>query len=644
MTSSRRSCCPLRSALAGSAALAVTFGAAGAQAQDATTVAELRDLSIEELADIEVTSVSKRAESLSEAAAAIYVITDEDIRRSGAQTLPELLRLAPNVQVARIDAADYAISARGFNSYESANKLLVLIDGRSVYTPLQAGVDWDQHRVMTGDLARIEVVSGPGGALYGANAVNGVVNILSRSAADTQGGLLDAVVGTLDSSVSGRYGGRLGERGAYRAYAMAFQRGPMRLANGREAGDDFTGMQAGFRTDWKGARDTLTLQGDVFDQDMAETAGREGDARGGNLLARWTRRFSAESALEVQAYYDRSDRTAGGFHLQLDTVDLDVQHSFNLGPRHAFVVGGGYRVTEDDFFNFSNPTIALDPLSERIGLGNAFVQDQIALRDDLTLTLGFKLEHNSFTGLEALPSARLAWRPTETTLLWGAVSRAVRNPSRVERDLVFPGLLIDDRFEPETMIAYEAGFRGRAGSNASLSVNLFYHDYDDVRTNELSPPGVFPVFVGNGIRGRTIGLEAWADYAVSDWWRLSGGLSLIDKAFEVKPGALDFSAFEGVGADPDAVIKLRSQMDLSDRLRFDLRLRGYSEAPALVAGEYVGAAAYLEAEARLAYQASDQVELSLSGMNLLADRHREASETRGREIPRSVNFELRWTY
>jgi iron complex outermembrane receptor protein len=634
---------PFRAVVLGGAAvllLALTPSLAGAV--DLTDQADLSRFSIEELGQIEITSVSKRAEPINHAASAIYVITNDDIRRSGALSLPEALRLAPNLEVARIDALDYSITARGFGGFEAANKLLVLIDGRSVYSPLYSGVDWDQQHVLLDDVDRIEVISGPGGTLWGANAVNGVINVTSRSAEDTQGVLIGGALGTMDSDIRLRYGGHLGDA-AFRVYGTAFKRGDLRTAADANAKDGWDGGQVGFRADWSGDRDALTLQGDAHDSSIDESQGvAAGSVRGGNVLGRWTRQV-ADGSVEIQAYYDRAQREARLVFDAVDAWDLQVQHTLPVMRGHQLIWGGGYRVTEDDFHLLGGGQL-LTPASRRVSVASLFAQDQIALRPDLALTVGVKIEDNSFTKPEALPSVRLAWQRSDRQMLWAAVSRAVRSPSRVERDFAIPGLTTPGLFESETLVAYEAGYRGRPLENFSFSASLFYNRYDDLRTNDLTPPGTFPGFVGNSLKGETYGAEIWGDYAVRDWWRLSAGLTALHKDFKLKPGSLDISGQESEGVDPDAWAKARSQMKLTDTVDLDLSLRAYDDVPVSKAGGYVGAPAYVEADARLAWRARQGLELSVSGANLLHDRHVEASEARRNAIPRSVYVGLSWRY
>jgi len=621
---------------------------AGAPAGAAAQIVRVSDgdlarLSLEDLGKIEVTSVSRRPEPVSAAPAAVYVITNEDIRRSGALSLPEALRLAPNLDVNRVDALDYSISARGFASQEAAQKLLVMIDGRSIYSTLLSGVFWDQNHVLLDDVNRIEVVSGPGGALWGANAVNGVVSITTRSAEETQGLLASAAAGTFDSDLRLRYGGRLGPNLAFRIYGTGVLRGDLRKADGSSAKDGWQSGQVGFRADWKGAADTVTVQGDLQDGSIDQSPqAASGYVRGANVLGRWTRQFGSGGSLEVQAYYDRVRREANLIVDAVDTYDLQVQHTFAAGRRHRIVWGGGYRVTDDAFRPVAGPQL-LDPASRRVSIANAFGQDEISLGADLSLTLGIKAEDNSYTKLEFMPNVRLAWRPSGDQLLWAAVSRAIRNPSRVERDFAIPGVVVPGVFGSEKLIAYEAGYRAQPTGRTSVSVSLFYDDYDDLRTNDLTPPGTLPIFVGNSMRGRVLGVELWGAYDLRDWWRLSAGATALSKRFEDKPGSLDIAQFEAAGLDPDYWFKLRSEMRLSSTLDLDLRLRAYGAVPTSQASGYLGAKAYAEADVRLAWRVGPNLELALTGNNLLHAQHAEASEDRRNEIPRSAYVSLRWT-
>jgi len=624
------------SAVAGAAALL----ASGARAAEVT--GDLARLSIEDLANVEIVSVSRHPERLSEAAASVFVISGDDIRRSGAQSLPEALRLAPNLNVQRVDALDYGISARGLNGFESANKLLVLIDGRSVYSPFFAGVEWSQLQPALPDLDRIEVISGPGGALWGANAVNGVINVVSRPADETQGLLVDAIGGSGDDSATVRYGGPLGPAGAFRVYVNGVNRADT-LRGGRGAGDDWDGGPVGLRPDLTSGRDQVTLQGYAYlDAVLSSIPARpEGKLEGSNLLGRWTRGLSGDSRLEVQAYYDRYERRARGILDGVVTWDIQAQYSFSWGP-NRIVAGAGYRRWDDRFANYVNGFV-LDPPSRTTTLGNVFAQDQIDF-GDVTLTLGLKAEDNSYSGVELMPSVRLAWKTSDTGMVWGAVSRAVRSPSRLDRELVFPPFLLASTFEPERLVAYEFGYRGQPAARLSLSATAFYHRYEAIRSNEATPVTLFPIRIGNGLEGETWGVETWADVDLSQDWRLSAGLTAMGKDFRASAGSSDISKLAAAGHDPAVQVSLRSQTRLTPTLDLDLRLRYVGDTPREQVGGYLDAPAYVEADARLAWQVSDRVELSVAGLNLLDDAHVEATEPRRTALRRSIQAGLRFSW
>ncbi len=608
---------------------APAWGAPGEPSQ----IEALRGYSLEELAQIEVTSVSRHAEPLSEAPAAIYVITGEDIRRSGATSLPEALRLAPNLQVGRDTASQYAVSARGFNSLETANKLLVLIDGRSVYAPLHAGVFWDEEHVLLEDVERIEVISGPGGTLYGANAVNGVINIITKSAEDTQGGAARVTYGPLDKTATVRYGGKLGDTGAFRVYAKGFDYANTYFAaSDDDALDDYDGLTGGFRADWEFGTNRLTLQGDIFDDHI-----RGGDLSGGNILGRWTRSMWGGTTT-AQAYYDRSKRSDFLLLDEADTADISIQHSRPVGRRHQLVLGGGYR-TVSDTFRAPGP-FTLSPESDDQQLANLFIQDEIALTESVSLTLGSKFEHSSYSGFEYLPNIRLAWAPDETALLWAAVSRAVRTPVRLDRDLMAQGIFIGGpEFDSEQLTAYEAGYRGQPTDRTSLSVSVFLNDYDDLRNTALSPGGGFPAQFLNQLEGQTYGVEAWGDFQATDWWRLSIGAAALEKDFELELGATNLADPPSTGNDPSYQIMLRSQMTLGERGSLDARLRHVDDLPS------PAVPAYTELNARLGYYITERIELSIAGVNLLDKSHPETSAVAApQEIRRGVHIGLRWGF
>jgi iron complex outermembrane receptor protein len=590
------------------------------------------DLSIEELANIEIISVSKKPEKLSEAAAAVFVITHEEIRRSGATSIPEALRLAPNLQVARVDSSQYAISARGFNS-TTANKLLVLIDGRSVYTPLFSGVFWDVQDTLLEDIERIEVISGPGATLWGANAVNGVINIITRSARDTEGTLLTGGGGNEERAFAGfRHGGKLSDNASYRVYGKYFERDSTVLASGTSVPDAWHKGQGGFRIDWSSTADTLTLQGDAYKGAIDQATFNDKIIEGANLLARWEHSWAKDSNLQLQVYYDHTERDFPGLFAEIrNTFDIDLQHRFKFSERHEIVWGGGHRSSRDDVRN--SPGLAFLPERRDLNLVNLFVQDSIALlKNRLQLTLGSKFEHNDYTGFEAQPSARLSWKPYEEQLLWAAVSRAVRTPSRIDRDLFVPAsppflLAGGPDFQSETVVAYELGYRVQPHARVSLSLSTFYNDYKHLRS--LEPvPGTSALVLANRMEGETYGAELWADIKLTDSWRLKPGYAFLHKDLRLPSGSGDPSI---AGNDAKHRFLLRSAMDLTPKLEFDWTLSHVSSLPS------PAVPAYTTLDLRLGWKQSKQLEVSLIGQNLLDKRHPEfgLASTRS-EIERSV--------
>ena len=589
---------------------------------------DLSELSLEELAQVEITSVSRRAEPVSQAAASVFVITAEDIRRSGAPSLPDVLRLAPNLQVQRMNAGEYAITARGFNGFETSNKLLVLIDGRSVYSPLHSGVFWDSLNVMLEDIERIEVISGPGGTLWGANAVNGIINIITRSAADTQGSLASVSVGDEDSRFAFRHGGDF-ENGAWRAFVTGFSRDDTFRPTGGDATDAISGVRAGFRTDWTAGLSDFVVQGVAWDINTAEDddySGSRIDVSGGHLLGRWTRPM-AGGETQVQAYVDHNHRVGFAFDETVQTADFHAQHARLLGERHQLVFGGGYRWISSELR--TNPIYGsfIVPEEETIQLTNLFVQDQIGLTSDLTLTLGVKFEDNSFSGQEWLPSVRLAWSRPGGGLLWGAVSRATRTPNRIERGLTAPGFLEPRDFQSELLTAYEVGYRAAPRPNLSFSVTAFYNVYDQLRTVSFTPVTLLPLHFTNNGEGETWGVEAWGAWQVNPRWRLSLGVQTLEKDISAPPGT-DITGVISQGQDPDYQVLLRSQADLTDRLEFDASLRAV--------GDLITVEEYVDLDLRLGWEVNDQVELSISGRDLLTDERVETYDNRRRAFGRSV--------
>jgi len=601
-------------------------------------LADLGDLSLEQLSNIQVTSVSRHAENIQDAAASVYVITADDIRRSGVTSLPEALRLAPNLEVARVNSSQYAISARGFNN-SIGNKLLVMIDGRTVYTPLYSGVFWDAQDVMLEDIDRIEVISGPGATLWGSNAVNGVINIITRSAKDTQGTLLAAGGGNTEKDGAARYGGELDSGGHYRVYGMGFDRSGTETATGATQNDAWGKGQVGFRSDWDGNGRNFTLQGDAYDGE--EDQGLPGTTRlaGLNLLTRYDRQLDNGSDVQVQAYYDRTQRNEpGAYAEELDTFDVELQHSIQLTSQNQLLWGGGYRYSFDRVEN--SAVIAFLPADADLAWGNLFAQDEISLRTNLNLTLGARLESNPYTNVQVLPTARLAWKLTPDQLIWGDMTRAVRAPSRLDRDLFSPSdppylLAGGPNFQSEVSDVYETGYRAQPLTAVSYSVTLFHQIYEHLRSLEPTDSGGF--VIANEMSGTGNGVEAWGDYQATRTWRLSAGLLELRQELGLDPGSHDFTGPSAEGNDPKYQWTLRSSINITDTQEFDLSVRRVGALPD------PAVPAYTALDARFGWQVQHNVELSLTGQNLLGPQHIEfGAPATASEIGRSLFLKLLW--
>ncbi len=613
-----------------------------------TSAVDLKNLSIDALMNLEVTSVSKRAERIGDAPSSIFVITADVIRRSGVASVGEALRLAPNLQVARIDASQYAITARGFNN-AIGNKLLVLIDGRTVYTPIFSGVFWDQQDVMLEDVERIEVISGPGATLWGANAVNGVINVQTRNAADTQGTLLSVQGGNRDRAAAIRHGGQLGENGHFRVYARGLALDNTRRANRSDAADGFDFGQAGFRADWSSGRDEITVQGDVYDG-HAEDRGAPAfgpigriDVSGANVLSRWTRTLDT-SEFRMQAYVDHTERKdANIFSPEADVYDLELQHSFLRG-QNRFVWGGGYRhgrdEVEDGMF-LGLISSGFIPASKSLDWWNVFGEAELALTEKLAVTAGLKFEHNDYTGVEHLPSVRVAWKLSPQVSLWGAASRAVRAPSRIDRELFLPTsppFLFNGGpdFESEVAHVYEAGLRGQASSRVTYSATLFWHEWDKLRS------GTAPlVQVENKIQGSVHGLEAWGTWEVAEGWRMSGGFVTLDKDLELDADSTDPQGVDNpnLSNDPDYQAMLRASVDVRLNHQIDATVRHVARLPHPVVQSYTAV------DLRYGWLARPNLELSLVVRNAFDDGHAEFHEpSNGSVFERDVYGQIRWSF
>jgi iron complex outermembrane receptor protein len=590
--------------------------------------------------------VSKRPEAVGQAPSAIYVITHDEIARSGANSLPEILRLAPNLDVQQQSASAYVITARGFNGAPAdqnfSNKLLVLIDGRSVYTPLYSGVYWDMQDVPVRDIERIEVISGPGATLWGANAVNGVINIITRKAADTQGGLIEVAGGQQERRLDARYGGHVGDLLAWRVYGDAFMDQSTRTTTGASNSDQWTNSHGGFRVDLTPtSSDTATVQGDVdhAHEDQLDAAGES--LSNGELIARWTHAWNPDAALQAQAYFDREVRGAdiGGSGFYVDTADIDLQETFQLGSRNQFVVGAGVR--SNQYRINGTTTLIFAPASRTLNIGDAFAQDTLSINSATRLVIGVKLEQDAYIDPVLLPNLRLSWTSSGGTTLWGAVSRAIRSPTPFDRDVEeYLGsvkfLIGDPAFSSELLTAYELGVHAKPTPRLSVSISTYYNVYSDLRSIEPAPGGFIPLRWGNGMDARTIGVEAWADYQMLPWWRVSGSFNAIGERFGFQSGASGLLGTVQAADDPRDQAQIKSSMDLPHRVSFDADLRYVDEPP----NPHV--AAYTELNGRLAWRVTDRIEVALVGRNLLHAYHQEY--VGGAEIPRSVFADLQWRF
>jgi iron complex outermembrane receptor protein len=598
---------------------------AGAQLVAAAPGGGLAELTLEELSELPVTSVSGRPQSLRSAPASVYVITGEDIRRSGATSLPEALRLAPNLQVARLSASQYAISARGFNN-GIANKLLVLIDGRTIYSTLFSGVFWDYHDLVLEDIERIEVISGPGGTLWGANAVNGIINVITKSAAATQGPLVTATRSTHGGQEAARWGGRIAPSSYLRLYALALDRDNTQTADGAERPDAISKRQVGFRADHHDGADQLTVQGDAFEGGPSPGNSMAPEMDGGNLLARWESRFRDGSPYRLQAYYDVQARDETlVFHNRASAVDLQFTHEPRMPAGQQLLWGGGYRHGRDR--NTLTPFVRFAPDERGLSWTNVFVQHQWAVRQ-WQLTSGIKAERNSYTGLEWLPSVRLAYQHANEGSTWVAASRAVRAPARIDREFFLPGnppFLIagGEGFESETANVVEIGHRGQVGPRLTYSVTAFRQNYHGLRAGR----GV-PAVVANRIAGFTQGVEAWGQWQPMENARFSLGYTGLRKKLRFSEGPPDPVSIPNLGNDPQQQWKLRAQFDLPHRTELDLFVRHIGTLPS------PRVPSYTVADLRLGWQATPTLELSLIARNVFNREHIEFND--GSEFGRGI--------
>lgn len=656
-------------------------GGADALSGHSATWDELAAMGLEELMNVEVTLASRKEETLFETAAAVWVITQEDLRRSGVTSIPEALRLVPGMQVGRIDASKWGISARGFAD-RYAQKLLVLIDGRSVYNPIFAGVYWEVQDLLLEDVAQIEVVRGPGATLWGANAVNGIVNIITRSARDTQGRLATVGLGTEERGFGGvRYGGMLGEKGHYRVYAKAFSRDDFVDAFGRAGNDDWQMARGGFRGDWQlGEENALTVQGDLFTGDAGQTLRfstleppfghlivDETGMHGGNLLGRWQRSLERNGDLQLQLYGEQYARADSLGDWDYAVYDIDFQHHFSWRTRQEIIWGAGYRFSRDH--TDSSPKFRFDPASDSAHLVSAFAQDEISLVDDrLRLTLGSKFERNPYSGFEYQPNARLLWKPHVEQTVWLSATRAVRTPARADIDVrlnvatfptaeVLPSVSLDappslvvilgDRsFDTEKLLSLEAGYRFSPTADLFVDLAVFYNDYGDLRAGRAvlpyldesaDPPRfVFELPVANLMEGRTRGGELAVDWQFPErLGRLRAAYTFLDLDLDLDPRANIESEFLESGSPRHqfliwAALNPRSDLQVDGIARFIGALPKRTDQQSLPYVERLpdrGVDRYLELDLRMAWRPMRDLEIAVVGQNLLADQHLEAVDT-----------------
>jgi iron complex outermembrane receptor protein len=638
---------------------------------------QLKSLTLEQLGNVVVTSVSRQPEEIYKTAAAIFVITQEDIVRSGARTIPAALRLAPGVEVARIDSNKWSVGIRGFGSNLSRD-VLVLIDGRTVYSTLLAGTYWNVQNVVMEDIDRIEVIRGPGGTIWGPNAVNGVINIITKQSKDTQGVMVTAGGGNTEQGfLTARYGGSNSAGFDYRIYGMGFVRGPDYHSDGLNY-DSWRNIQGGFRTDWTGnSRDTVTVQGDIYDEGAGEivtatsytppysqTLNRAARLSGGNVLARWTRDLGNGNNFQLQAFYDRTNRRESNFIDLRSTYDVDFLDRFHLPWRQQISWGVGARFSVGD-----NPVVVsgltFTPNKRTDKLLTAFLQDDIALIEDrLILTIGSKLVRTNFVGVQFEPTARLLWKPTEKQTVWAAFTNAVRTPSDAERSFALSGFIgltptgtpFFARFNPnpnfrsEELAGYEMGYRRGLAKNVYLDIAAFYNRYSNLFSEDIAgapfvendpPPThiLLPAQFGNGLVGTTKGVEFAPEWKPTSFWRLRATYSYLQMNIKEARNSADIGTAPTVeGSSPRHQATAQSQFDFAKRFSLDFTYRFVSALPK------EGIRSYSTGDAHFAWQLTDEVELSVVGQNLFQPHHFETPGDPGPVvgIKRGVYGQVTW--
>jgi iron complex outermembrane receptor protein len=664
-------------------ALVSTGGSSWGQAQQSEPTSQGRDLtqvSIENLMNMEVTSVSKKEQKLSRIASAIFVITREEIRTSGATNIPDVLRMVPGLDVAQINGNTWEISSRGFNA-QYANKLLVLIDGRTVYSPLFSGVYWDVQYVPLEDIDRIEVIRGPGATVWGANAVNGAINIITKSASETKGGLLTAGGGTYEPGFGvAQYGGNLSQGTGYRFFAKGFDYVSFPSLSGQNGHDGSNLLHGGFRVDSTlSKQDSLTVQGDLYEgheddlvnntvltPPFGEVLTESTSLSGGNVLGRWNHIFSPHSDTSLQVYFDHAARNSIIYGESTNTSDIDFQHHISWGSRQDFVWGAGYRYIS--YETTGSLYTSFNPASRGLQLFTSFVQDEITLKPDrLYLTIGAKLEHNDFSGFEFQPSARIAWNVSKNHMLWAGYSRARRTPSPTERGIyvglaAFPGpdglpvlltLLGSPDTVSENLDAFEVGYRAQLRANISLDLSAFYNRYGNLATlepgaaflelNPLPPHLNVPLILANEMHGESHGIEIAVNWKVMDRWTVSPGYAFEGIHLHTNPASRDATSVStGQGNNPGNQVQLRSNLALLRSLEWNTSAYFVGRLSA----EQVPS--YTRLDTGLTWRGSERLALSLVGQNLLKDHHLEARSSDQGEISglikRSVYVKLTWQF
>ena len=644
------------------------------------------DLSIEELMNVEVTSASRHSQKLSEVPSAIFVITQDDIRRSGATSIPEALRMAPGVEVARIGTDKWAISIRGFNS-RFADKLQVMMDGRSAYNPLFAGVQWEQQDTLMEDIERIEVIRGPNAAVWGANAVNGVINIITKKAADTQGALFSGGGGSFEQGFAGaRYGAKINEETPFRIYAKGFTRSHTHSLAGENINDQWHSARGGFRLDHHRGIDQFTVQGDIFfnsygdrldksqlSAPIIQASSARGHNEGGNIRLRWDRTLSEKSAIMLQTYYDRVDyRLLTSSIFSAESFDIDFQHRFPLFDRHDVTWGANYRLYHNKVSD--TELISFSPRTQTNHMASAFIRDEITLLPErLRLNLGSRFDHNDFTGMEIQPNARLMWTPDNQNSIWMAVSRAVRIPSRAENDILLntrtlnalPGFSLlppfpvlaqlagSSNFNSEKLIAYEMGYRHQFSPQASVDIAGFYNDYSQLRDlsvgfplfhTSFPPHLILPIGLTNKASGQTYGVEASVEWKPTEKWRLQGNYSFLNMHIHSDSPLKQIDPATGSAdkVSPQHHVSVRSHYDFSEKLQLNLWLRYVSGV------DFYRIPGYVTMDAKLVHRPLKNVELFVTGQNLFSQNHRESVSdflpSLPVTIPRGVYAGAEWRF